>query len=73
VKPQSEIYRYLCDGIACQPEEILMIGDTIEADMLGPRKFGMHGYHLDRHATATRSCESVDSLNDVLTILAARY
>ncbi|WP_454696565.1 HAD family hydrolase [Achromobacter aegrifaciens] len=73
VKPQPEIYRYLCDGIACQPEEILMIGDTIEADMVGPRQFGMHGYHLDRHATATRSTESVDSLNDVLTILAARY
>jgi HAD superfamily hydrolase (TIGR01549 family) len=73
VKPQPEIYRYLCEGIGCRPEEILMIGDTIEADMVGPRKFGIHGYHLDRHATATSSTESVDSLNDVLTILAARH
>ncbi|PJI52359.1 hypothetical protein CTI14_43590, partial [Methylobacterium radiotolerans] len=32
VKPQPEIYQYLCDGIACQPEEVLMIGDTIEAE-----------------------------------------
>lgn len=73
VKPQPEIYQYLCEGIACQPEEVLMIGDTIEADMIGPRKFGMHGYHLDRHAATSNSAESVRSLNDVLTLMAARH
>ncbi|KXJ63873.1 haloacid dehalogenase [Achromobacter xylosoxidans] len=73
VKPQPEIYQYLCEGIACQPDEVLMIGDTIEADMIGPRKFGMHGYHLDRHAATSNSAESVRSLNDVLTLMAARH
>lgn len=73
VKPQPEIYQYLCDGIACQPDEVLMIGDTIEADMIGPRKFGMHGYHLDRHAATSNSAESVRSLSDVLTLMAARH
>lgn len=73
VKPQPEIYQYLCEGIACQPEEVLMIGDTIEADMIGPRKFGMHGYHLDRHAATSNSAESVRSLSDVLTLMAARH
>ena len=73
VKPQPEIYQYLCEGIACQPEEVLMIGDTIEADMIGPRKFGMHGYHLDRHAATSSSAESVRSLSDVLTLMAARH
>ncbi|MDH1178228.1 HAD family hydrolase [Achromobacter mucicolens] len=73
VKPQPEIYQYLCDGIACQPDEVLMIGDTIEADMIGPRKFGMHGYHLDRHAATSNSAESVRSLSDVLMLMAARH
>ncbi|UDG75233.1 HAD family hydrolase [Achromobacter sp. 77] len=73
VKPQPEIYQYLCEGIACQPDEVLMIGDTIEADMIGPRKFGMHGYHLDRHAAISNSAESVRSLSDVLTLMAARH
>ncbi|WP_217618280.1 HAD family hydrolase [Achromobacter sp. GbtcB20] len=73
VKPQPEIYQHLCEGIACQPEEVLMIGDTIEADMIGPRKFGMHGYHLDRHAATSNSAESVRSLSDVLTLMAARH
>lgn len=71
VKPQAEIYQYLCNGIACQPDEVLMIGDTIEADMLGPRRFGIHGYHLDRHAVNSNSAESVRSLSDVLTLMSA--
>jgi len=73
VKPQAEIYQYLCDGIACRPDEVLMIGDTIEADMIGPRKFGIHGYHLDRHAATSKSADSVQSLSDVLTLMAARH
>lgn len=73
VKPQPEIYQYLCDGIGCQPNEVLMIGDTIEADMIGPRRFGIHGYHLDRQAASANAAESVRSLNDVLTLMAARH
>ncbi|HAP26506.1 MAG TPA: HAD family hydrolase [Achromobacter sp.] len=73
VKPQSGIYQYLCDGIACRPDEVLMIGDTIEADMIGPRKFGMHGYHLDRQAAGSNAAASVGSLNDVVTLIAAHH
>jgi HAD superfamily hydrolase (TIGR01549 family) len=73
VKPQPEIYQFLCNGLGCRPDEVLMIGDTIEADMIGPRKFGIHGYHLDRHAATAKAAESVRSLNDVLTLIAARH
>ncbi|WP_313624744.1 HAD family hydrolase [Achromobacter sp.] len=73
VKPQPQIYEYLCDGIACRPDEVLMIGDTIEADMVGPRNFGIHGYHLDRQPATTSSAESVRSLNDVLTLMSAHH
>lgn len=69
VKPQPEIYQYLCDGIGCQPEEILMVGDTIEADMVGPRKFGIHGYHLNREASTPASSDSLRSLSDVLHLI----
>ncbi|MDH0736874.1 HAD family hydrolase [Achromobacter spanius] len=69
VKPQPEIYQYLCDGIGCQPEEILMVGDTIEADMVGPRKFGIHGYHLNRQASTPASSDSLRSLSDVLHLI----
>lgn len=68
VKPQPAIYKYLCEGLACRPEEVLMIGDTIDADMIGPRAFGMHGYHLNRRATATDCTNSLRSLYEVLDI-----
>jgi len=69
VKPQPEIYQYLCDGVGCQPDEILMVGDTIEADMVGPRKFGIHGYHLSRQASTPATSDSLRSLSDVLHLV----
>lgn len=69
VKPQPEIYQYLCDGIGCQADEILMVGDTIEAEMVGPRKFGIHGYHLNRQASTPASSDSLRSLSDVLHLI----
>ncbi|MNV81455.1 (S)-2-haloacid dehalogenase 4A [compost metagenome] len=69
VKPQPEIYQYLCDGIACRPDEILMIGDTVDADMIGPRKFGIHGYHLNRHPATGNHPGSLRSLTEVLHIV----
>lgn len=66
VKPQDAIYRYLCEGIDCRPDEVLMIGDTPEADMLGPRRFGMQGYHLDRRPSAHSAGDRLHSLVQVL-------
>lgn len=68
VKPQPGIYRYLCDGLACRPEEIIMVGDTHEADRVGPREFGIHGYHLDRRDSAANP-DSLRSLGDVLDLI----
>ena len=72
-KPHPLMLQELMAEFDVPPERLLMIGDTIEADMIGPRKFGMHGYHLDRHAATSNSAESVRSLNDVLTLMAARH
>lgn len=69
VKPQSAIYQYLCDGIACRPDEILMIGDTAEADRDGPRRFGIHGYHLNRQAGTVNETEPLRSLSEVIAII----
>lgn len=48
IKPDERIYRYLCDTLACSPHEILFIGDTLEADVLGPTRFGMQARLLVR-------------------------
>jgi len=69
VKPQPAIYRYLCEGLVCRPDEILMVGDTPEADMSGPRDFGMHGFHLDRRLRPEASSGSLRSLTEVLELV----
>ncbi|QVQ26444.1 HAD family hydrolase [Achromobacter deleyi] len=73
VKPQPEIYQNLCAGLDCQPGEILMVGDTVDADHTGPRSFGIAGFHLARNGRSpVPETESVASLADLIPLL-ARY
>lgn len=48
VKPETLIYQHVCDALQCLPQEVVMIGDTVEADYLGPNNYGMHGFYLAR-------------------------
>ena len=47
-KPDPEIYEFVCSSLGLPAGRVLMMGDTIEADVLGPRKIGMKSIHLDR-------------------------
>ena len=51
IKPEPAIYRAMCDPLGCQPSDILFVGDTEDADVDGPRAFGMRAVHLDRDGT----------------------
>lgn len=55
IKPDHRIYESACHSLRLRPEEVLMVGDTYEADYLGPKRFGMHALHL------TRDCENLDT------------
>lgn len=48
VKPQRAIFEALCAGLQCAPEEVLMVGDTVDADYFGPRALGMRSIYLAR-------------------------
>ncbi|GEM45493.1 HAD family hydrolase [Deinococcus cellulosilyticus] len=48
VKPEPEIYRKLCEKLGCEAHEVLMVGDSLKSDHAGPRKAGLHGFHLLR-------------------------
>lgn len=69
VKPEPRIYQVLCEKLGCLPGEILMVGDSLQADHNGPRKAGIHGYHLVREGESPASAQ-VGSLSEVLTVLA---
>jgi len=61
VKPNPLIYERACQQLGCAPGEILMVGDTVEADVEGPRAFGMQAILLDRKRCA-RVGDAVSSL-----------
>lgn len=53
VKPDQRIYQSVCQSLNLRAEEILMVGDTIEADCAGPRRNGMSAIHLSRTNSST--------------------
>lgn len=51
-KPDPRIYQSVCQSLKLRASEILMVGDTIEADCAGPRRNGMSAIHLSRTDTS---------------------
>ncbi|WP_371234442.1 HAD family hydrolase [Pseudomonas sp. QE6] len=51
IKPEPRIYRQVALQLGCPLDSIAMIGDTLEADCLGPRRSGIRGFHLSRSGT----------------------
>ena len=48
VKPQPRIYQFLLEKLGCIADEVLFVGDTVVADLEGPRAFGMQACLLNR-------------------------
>ncbi len=68
VKPDPAIYLHVCRQLGLQPEQVLMIGDTLDADVLGPRTIGMRSIQIVRDLT--RPCdEGLRSLTELLELL----
>lgn len=68
VKPDPRIYDHICMALGCLPEEVLMIGDTIEADYEGPERFGMHAWHLSWNGTSNVE-RVIGALEEVIILL----
>ncbi|WP_122429427.1 HAD family hydrolase [Pseudomonas viridiflava] len=56
MKPNPDIYREICNRLHVSPawdmtssgDRVVMIGDSVQCDQMGPRVVGISGYHLDR-------------------------
>ena len=71
VKPDAQIYRAACDQLAVTPEVVLMIGDTYQADCLGPRREGMAALHLSRDRQSPDPC-FLSQLGELFPLLGHR-
>ncbi len=51
-KPHPEMYAAALRLAACEPDEVIFVGDSRSHDVEGPRRASMRAYHLVRDATA---------------------
>jgi HAD superfamily hydrolase (TIGR01549 family) len=68
IKPDPAIYLTACAALKGRPEEVLMVGDTYDADCLGPRRLGMQALHLARTGCSPDRI-FLKSLSDLHTLL----
>jgi HAD superfamily hydrolase (TIGR01662 family) len=47
-KPHASIFRAVLELLEVEPQEALMVGDSVDADIDGARALGMHAVLLDR-------------------------
>ena len=48
-KPDGALFREACAELGARPEQVVHVGDRLEADALGATRAGMHGVWLNRH------------------------
>ncbi|GLS05390.1 haloacid dehalogenase [Chitiniphilus shinanonensis] len=48
VKPDPRIYAYVLQRLGCAAEEVLFVGDSVEADFAGPTRIGMRARLIER-------------------------
>lgn len=48
-KPDGALFREACAELGARPEQVVHVGDRLDADALGAHRAGMHGVWLNRH------------------------
>ena len=47
-KPNPDIYRCALEKLKVSPEETVFVGDTVDADVMGPKRVGIKTIYIDR-------------------------
>ena len=71
-KPHPDIFRYALDRAGLRADEVLYVGDSYVADVLGARSVGIAPVLIDREGKAPNvDCAVVRSLGEVLELVDA--
>lgn len=66
-KPNPAIFRVVCRNLHCTPNKVLMVGDSLKADVAGAREAGLHALHINRTSSASsKDLTHLAQLNDLL-------
>lgn len=70
LKPAASIFQRALTDLACSPENLVHVGDNLEADVLGAEAAGCRAFWLQREPGPTR-VNVIRSLTELLTAAAA--
>jgi putative hydrolase of the HAD superfamily len=69
-KPHEAIFRRLLASLEVEPEDAVMVGDTIEDDIEGAQAIGMRAILLDRAGRHPAVAGRIESLRELPAVLA---
>ena len=65
-KPDPHIFNYTLAAVGVSAEEVVHVGDTYEADIIGARNAGIRPILIDRDETQTgKWAETIQSLTEL--------
>ena len=65
-KPHPDIFKYALDKAKVKPEQSVMIGDNLEADILGAKAVGLSCIHYNIHGDPHHDhCPIIENLTDL--------
>ncbi|WP_433869826.1 HAD family hydrolase [Saccharopolyspora sp. CA-218241] len=67
-KPDSRIFAAACGGLGLRPEEVVHVGDRLDADAVGAVRAGMHGIWLDRRDTGRTAPDGVRVISSLFDL-----
>jgi putative hydrolase of the HAD superfamily len=70
-KPDPRIFKAALEQLGCAPGKALLVGDSLETDVLGARAAGLRALLLDRTGGAG-DAESISSLAELVALAAPR-
>ncbi|MCW4008999.1 MAG: HAD family hydrolase [Candidatus Bathyarchaeota archaeon] len=72
-KPNPDIYKYALDKLQLAPAEAVFVGDTVDADVMGPQKIGMKTIYIDRRPQKDlenhKPDQTIKNLNELPTAI----
>lgn len=69
-KPNPRIFKLALEMAAVRPESAVMIGDNIEADILGAQAVGLHALHFNAHNDPLHDyCDMIHDLGEIKSYL----
>lgn len=65
-KPDAALFHIACRALACEPDEVVHVGDDIELDVRGARAAGLHVIWMNRADAAWVGDDAPVAVNDLL-------